>query len=214
MNEHDDMDEAIDLESFAKEGKSVPTGEKIRYRVRIDDKYYVIDNRYPTGRELLLIAGMIPPEGYHLDQKLHGGATKKIELDEKVDLAQPGIERFKTLPLARFGVDEANINNRAAIAGCSRERCVRETVLCTGSAYTRLRFQYQYQVTVPKTSPLPHVTSCRAEWICPSLANILFTRSGPALQLTAPSMARFPFALLKCSQVEGSLLRIKSIQPV
>ena len=63
MNEHDDMDEAIDLESFAKEGKSVPTGEKIRYRVRIDDKYYVIDNRYPTGRELLLIAGIIPARG-------------------------------------------------------------------------------------------------------------------------------------------------------
>jgi len=98
MNEHNDMDEVIDLESFAKEGKSVPTGEKIRYRVRIDDKYYVVDHRYPTGRELLLIAG-IPPEGYRLDQKLRGGATKKIELDEKVDLAQPGIERFKTLPL-------------------------------------------------------------------------------------------------------------------
>jgi hypothetical protein len=99
MTEINDRDAIIDIEAYAKEGKGIPTGPKIRYRVRIDDTYYIIDHRDPTGRELLTIAGKNPPEGYRLDQKLRGGATKKIGLDEKVDLAQPGVERFKTLPL-------------------------------------------------------------------------------------------------------------------
>jgi hypothetical protein len=99
MNEKNDIDEIIDIEIYAKEGKEPPHGKKIKYRVRIDDKHYVIDNRKPTGRDLLVVAGMIPPEGYRLDQKLRGGATKKIELDESVDLAQPGVERFMTIPL-------------------------------------------------------------------------------------------------------------------
>lgn len=99
MNENNDIDEVIDLEIYAKEGKDIPFGKKIRYRVRIDDAHYIIDHRDPTGRELLTIAGKNPPEGYRLDQKLRGGMTKKIELEEKVDLATPGVERFKTLPL-------------------------------------------------------------------------------------------------------------------
>jgi hypothetical protein len=99
MNENNELDEIIDIEIYAKEGKEPPFGKKTKYRVRIDDKHYVIDPRDPTGRELLLIAGKNPPEGYRLDQKLRGGATQKIELDEKVDLAQPGVERFMTIPL-------------------------------------------------------------------------------------------------------------------
>ncbi len=99
MNENNELDEIIDIEIYAKEGKEPPFGKKIKYRVRIDDTHYVIDNRNPTGRELLVIAGKTPPEQYRLDQKLRGGLTKKIELDEKVDLAQPGVERFMTIPL-------------------------------------------------------------------------------------------------------------------
>jgi hypothetical protein len=99
MNEKNDIEETIDIEIYAKEGKEPPFGNKIKYRVRIDDKHYIIDHREPTGRELLLVAGKNPPEGFRLDQKLHGGATKKIELDERVDLAKPGVERFMTIPL-------------------------------------------------------------------------------------------------------------------
>ena len=98
MNENK-IYEIIDIELYAKGGKKPPFGEKIKYRIRIDDKHYVVDHRYMTGCELLALAGMNPPEGYRLDQKLHGGATKKIELDEKVDLAQSGVERFMTIPL-------------------------------------------------------------------------------------------------------------------
>jgi len=99
MNEQLNTEELIDIETFAKEGKKVPVGPKIRYQIRIDSDRYAINYKDPTGRELLILANKNPPEGFRLDQKLHGGATRKIELYEKVDLAQPGVERFITLPL-------------------------------------------------------------------------------------------------------------------
>ena len=98
MNENEDMEQVIDIETFAKEGKEIPTGPKIRYQIRIDGERYLIEKRHPTGRELLIKAGKTPPEGYRLDQKLRGGATKEIKLDQEVDLAAPGVERFITIP--------------------------------------------------------------------------------------------------------------------
>lgn len=99
MSENEDIEQVIDSETFAKEGKEIPTGPKIRYQIRIDGERYLMEKRRPTGRELLIKAGKTPPEGYRLDQKLRGGATKKIGLDDEVDLAAPGVERFITLPL-------------------------------------------------------------------------------------------------------------------
>ncbi len=99
MQENQDIEQIIDIETFAKEGKDIPTGPKVRYQIRIDAERFILEERRPTGRELLIKAGKNPPEGYRLDQKLHGGVTKKIELDEEVDLATPGVERFITLPL-------------------------------------------------------------------------------------------------------------------
>jgi hypothetical protein len=34
-----------------------------------------------------------------ISQKLRGGQTKRIDLDERVDFTTPGVERFMTLPL-------------------------------------------------------------------------------------------------------------------
>jgi hypothetical protein len=98
MNENEDMEQIIDIESFAKEGKEIPTGPKIRYQIRIDGERYLMDKRHPTGRELLIKAEKTPPDGYRVDQKLRGGATKEIKLDQEVDLAAPGVERFITIP--------------------------------------------------------------------------------------------------------------------
>jgi len=98
MQENQDIEQIIDIETFAKEGKDIPTGPKIRYQIRIDGERYLMEKRQPTGRELLIKAGMTPPEGYRLDQKLRGGATKEIKLDQEVDLAAPGVERFITIP--------------------------------------------------------------------------------------------------------------------
>jgi hypothetical protein len=52
----------------------------------------------PTGRAILTIAGLVPAEDYTLREKLAGQKPRKIELNEKVDLRRPGVEKFKALP--------------------------------------------------------------------------------------------------------------------
>jgi hypothetical protein len=89
--------EEVDLEEYGKRGERPPRAR--RYRIRIDKAFFVVDHPTVTGRELLIMAGKTPPERFEIFQKLHGGQMKKVGLDEKVDLAQPGIERFQTIPL-------------------------------------------------------------------------------------------------------------------
>jgi len=52
-----------------------------------------------TGREILTLAGKIPPESFQLRQKLKGGTVRKIGLDDNVDFTEPGVEKFMTIPL-------------------------------------------------------------------------------------------------------------------
>lgn len=89
------MVEEVDLEEYAKAGKPVPPAR--RYRLRIDKELRVTENPTPTGREILALVGKTP-EGYVLSMKLRGGHAKPIGADEHVDLRQPGIERFMTIP--------------------------------------------------------------------------------------------------------------------
>ena len=51
-----------------------------------------------TGREILTLAGLLPAENYTLRMKMAGEKPRKVGLDEKVDLRQPGVEKFKALP--------------------------------------------------------------------------------------------------------------------
>lgn len=89
--------EIIDIEEYAKSGKQPPAGAK--YRIRVDKQHIIVDASEITGRDILKKAGKEPPERYRLDQKMKGGQTQKIELDQVVDLTIPGLERFMTLPL-------------------------------------------------------------------------------------------------------------------
>jgi hypothetical protein len=88
--------EEVDLEQIAKAGGKPPRAK--RYRIRIDDKYYVVHQPSMTGAELLKLADKVPPENFILTQKLHGGVIKTIGLNEVVDFTTHGIERFNTLP--------------------------------------------------------------------------------------------------------------------
>ena len=73
--------------------------DKRTYKVQIDKDHYDVENVTPTARQLLLIAGKQPPEHFALYFKPHRGAPVRIQLDEKTDLREPGVERFVTLPL-------------------------------------------------------------------------------------------------------------------
>ena len=90
------LDDIIDLEEYAKLGKRPPLAKG--YRIRINGDPYVIHNPTLTGREVLTLAGLLPAEDYTLRVKLVGERPRKIGLDDKVDLRQRGVEKFKALP--------------------------------------------------------------------------------------------------------------------
>ena len=90
------LDDIIDLEEYAKIGKRPPLAKG--YRLKINGDPYVVHDPTPTGRELLTLAGLLPAKDYTLRVKFAGERPRKVELDEKVDLRRPGVERFKALP--------------------------------------------------------------------------------------------------------------------
>ena len=69
------------------------------YKVQIDKDFF--DTLVPrlSGRELLELAYKKPANNYAIYLKVKGGQPKRIDLDEKIDLSKPGVERFVTLPL-------------------------------------------------------------------------------------------------------------------
>lgn len=92
----DETVEEVDLEQLAKAGKKPPKAK--RYRIRVDDKHYVVEKPTITGREVLALAGKTPPEAFILTLKVRGGGVRTIGLDDVVDLTEQGVERFNTLP--------------------------------------------------------------------------------------------------------------------
>lgn len=90
------LDDIIDLEEYAKLGKRPPLAKG--YRIRINGDPFVVHDPTITGRAILTLAGLLPPENYTLRVKMAGEKPRKVGLDEKVDLRHPGVEKFKALP--------------------------------------------------------------------------------------------------------------------
>jgi hypothetical protein len=95
VQQTEDVAEVVDVEQFAKSGRTPPPGKK--YRIRIDKKTYDIAKEAMTGRQLLKLAGKAPEERFMISQKFASGQVRKIDLDEKVEIIAPGTERFMTL---------------------------------------------------------------------------------------------------------------------
>jgi hypothetical protein len=89
--------EPIDLEEYATRDEKPPKGK--HYRIRVDKTVYVVEGPNISGRQILEISGHVPPEQWRLDERFRGGTTKKVELNDVVDLTTAGLERFMTLPL-------------------------------------------------------------------------------------------------------------------
>lgn len=90
------LDGIADLEEYAREGKKPPRARA--YRIRVNGERFEVEQQFITGREVLTLAGLEPPENYTLRVKLAGQRPKKVDLDERVDLRHPGVEKFKALP--------------------------------------------------------------------------------------------------------------------
>ena len=89
-------DEIADLEDYARRGEAPPHCRG--YKIKVNGDPFVVHDRYITGREVLELAGLTPPNDYTLRVKAAGQRPQKVDLNEKVDLRQPGIEKFKALP--------------------------------------------------------------------------------------------------------------------
>lgn len=87
------VDDVVDIEDCPDRGN----GPAHRYKIRIDQEKYIVDKPHITGHELYALSNK-SPDTDKLWQKLHGGGTKPIKPETKVDLSQPGIERFNTTP--------------------------------------------------------------------------------------------------------------------
>jgi hypothetical protein len=90
------VEEIIDLEEYAKTGRTPPRAR--HYRIRIDREFYTVSVPAMTGREILEVARKVPPKDYILRQIFAGGLTEKVDLDQVVHFTTLGIEKFKTMP--------------------------------------------------------------------------------------------------------------------
>lgn len=90
------LEEIIEIEEYAKAGRT-PHPRAKGYLIRVDKQKILFDRAKATGREILDAAGKKPPKNYILRQVIRGGGLEKIELDQIVDLARHGVEKFKTM---------------------------------------------------------------------------------------------------------------------
>ena len=89
-----EADLIIDLEREPTDG---PRPIALRYRIRIDRDYYIVERPTITGRELLNRAGKSPADAFDVYRRNRDGQVIPIGLDETVDLRERGIERFVTM---------------------------------------------------------------------------------------------------------------------
>ncbi|NNT71573.1 hypothetical protein HKT18_05010 [Flavobacterium sp. IMCC34852] len=89
--------EIIDIHEHCQNDQPVP--ENCKYRILIDREPYVVDVACLTGKEILLLTHKTPPDRFQLRQKFKDGRVVTIKNDQKVCFTEPGIEKFKTIPL-------------------------------------------------------------------------------------------------------------------
>lgn len=101
-------DDVVDLEACSRADRKPPKGQG-KYKIKIDGEKYTVVKQEVTGEEILALV----EKGYDewtLNQKMRGGMRKPIEKNERVDLTQPGIERFETVrKQAQQGFDDEDL---------------------------------------------------------------------------------------------------------
>ncbi|MDR4485261.1 MAG: multiubiquitin domain-containing protein [Nitrospirales bacterium] len=97
MSEVDVPDEieVVDLEEYACSGKPIPKRVKY-YLIRVDNEKIRVQS--PIRAEAILIAADLDPCEYRLEQRFKGGKTVALEPDQLIDLREPGIEHFVSIP--------------------------------------------------------------------------------------------------------------------
>lgn len=99
--------EIIDVHEHCQNGLPVPTDCK--YKILIDREPYVVDEECLTGKEILLLTNKTPPDRFQLRQKFKDGRVVTIKNDQKVCFTDPGVEKFKTIPLDQTEGEEVSL---------------------------------------------------------------------------------------------------------
>lgn len=89
--------EIIDVQDHCHNGTPVPPDCK--YKIMIDREKYVVDDACITGKDILHLTGKTPPDRFQLRQKFKDGRVITIKNDQVVCFTEPGVEKFKTIPL-------------------------------------------------------------------------------------------------------------------
>lgn len=87
--------EVVDLEEYAKAGKTPPRADT--YRFKVNDIVCTWNEPTITGRQILEQAKLLPPKDYTLREKVHDQPPRRIELDEIVELCRHGLEKFRAI---------------------------------------------------------------------------------------------------------------------
>jgi hypothetical protein len=88
--------EIVELEEHARQhGGEAPHAK--HYAFRVDKQRVVVDHPEVTGIEILASVGKTPDK-FKLYQHKRGHQPSRIEPHEKVNLREPGVERFTTMP--------------------------------------------------------------------------------------------------------------------
>ncbi|MBX3608647.1 MAG: multiubiquitin domain-containing protein [Hydrogenophaga sp.] len=69
------------------------------YKITIDKVHFDVLQPLISGAALLQLAGKVPVDQFGVYIKRKGAQPERIGLDEDVDLREPGVEHFVTLPL-------------------------------------------------------------------------------------------------------------------
>lgn len=76
-------------------------GVVFRYKIKVDDQEFILDESRLTGSQILKLVGKTPKSHQLNQQRRIDGKPKpkRVGPDETVDFTEPGIEKFMTLPL-------------------------------------------------------------------------------------------------------------------
>ncbi len=90
----DDVFEEIDIEVFVFRHPHRKKPKAHRYAFRVNKKRLVTKDPLPTREEILTDAGFVPTDQYRLRLKRGLGDPLEIKPGQRVDLTEPGVERF------------------------------------------------------------------------------------------------------------------------
>ncbi|GEP59006.1 multiubiquitin domain-containing protein [Reyranella soli] len=116
------IEEVVDLEECARAGRKPPRAH--RYRFKVNDKPYEWKEPTILGRQILEVAGLVPPTDYTLRQKMAHGEPRRIGLEDRVDLREPGIEKFRAI---KRGQQEGEVQDRRGAPVLDQDRLFLET---------------------------------------------------------------------------------------